>query len=81
MSGRSLKCAAAALFGALVTSAGAADFLPPAPSRQAPHTLPPRQSPPGPITASHNTAARGHVGWGTTFFLGPSTAFSTDPSG
>jgi hypothetical protein len=80
MSGRSLKCAAASLFGALVTSAGAADLLPPAASRHTPHTLPLRQSPPGSVTANHDTSARGDVGWGTTF-LGPSTAFSTDPSG
>jgi hypothetical protein len=80
MSGRRPKYATAALFGALVTSAGAADLLPPAPSRHAPHTLPLRQSPPGSITANHDTPARGGVGWGTTY-LGPSTTFSTDPSG
>src|SRR5271168_659880 len=49
MSGRRIKNAAAALLGALVTSAGAADLLPPTPSRHAPHTLPLRQSPPGSI--------------------------------
>jgi hypothetical protein len=80
MSGRRLKYAAGALFGALVTSAGAADLLPPAPSRHPPHTLPLRQSPPGSIMTNHATPARGDAGWGTAF-LGPSTTFSTDPSG
>ena len=72
--------AAVAIIAALGTPAGAADLLPPAPSRHAPHTLPLRQSHPGSITANHDTPARGDVGWGTTF-LGPSTSFSTDPSG
>jgi hypothetical protein len=63
MSGRRPKYATAVLFGALVTSAGAADLLPPAPSRHAPHTLPLRQSPLGSITANHDTPARGDVGW------------------
>jgi len=79
-SGTILWVAAVAIIAALGTPAGAADLLPPAPTRHAPHTLPLRQSPPGLITASHDTPARGDVGWGTTF-LGPSTAFSTDPSG
>jgi hypothetical protein len=80
MSGRRLKYAAAAPFGALVTSAGVADLPPPAPSRHPPHTLPLRQSPPGSIMTNHATPARGDAGWGTTF-LGPSTTFPTDPSG
>jgi hypothetical protein len=80
MPNRRLKYATATFFGALVTSAGAADLLPPAPSRQAPHTLPLRQAPPGSIPANHDAPERGDVGWGTTF-LGPSTTFSTDPSG
>jgi hypothetical protein len=80
MSGQRLKYATAALFGALVTSAGAADLLPPAPSRHAPHTLPLRQSPPGLIPTNRGAPARGDVRWGTPF-LGPSTTFSTDPSG
>jgi hypothetical protein len=80
MSGQRPKYAVALLFGALVTSAGAADLLPPVPSRHARHTLRLRQSPPGSITVNHDTPERGDVGWGTVF-LGPSTAFSTDPSG
>jgi hypothetical protein len=80
MSGRRLKYAAAALFGTLATSAGAADLLPPAPSRYAPHLLPLRQSAPGSITGNDDARGRGNVGWGTTF-LGPSVTFSTDPSG
>jgi len=72
--------AAVAIIAALGAPASAADLLPPEPSRHATHTLPIRQSPPGSITANHDTAGRGDVGWGTTFF-GPSTAFSTDPSG
>jgi hypothetical protein len=80
MSGRKQKYAAAALFGALVTPAGAADLLPPAPSRHAPHVLPLRQSAPGSITDNDDAPVRGNVGWGTTF-LGPSATFSTDPSG
>ena len=71
---------AAALLAALVTSAGAADLLPPAASRHAPHRLPLRQSPPGSTTDNRDTPARDNVSWGTTF-LGPSTTFSTDPSG
>jgi hypothetical protein len=80
MSGRRLKYAVAAFCGALVTSAGAADLLPPASSRQAPKTVPLHQSPPGSIIANHDTPERGAVGWGATF-LGPSTTFSTDASG
>jgi hypothetical protein len=45
---------AAALLAALVTSAGAADLLPPAASRHAAHRLPLR-SPPGSTTANHDT--------------------------
>ncbi len=67
-----------ALCAALATSAGAADLSPPASSRQAPKTVPLRQSAPGSI-GNHDTPDRG-VSWGTTF-LGPSTPFSTDPSG
>jgi hypothetical protein len=80
MSGRRLKYAVAALFGALVTPAGAADLLPPAPSRHAPHVPPLRQSAPGLVTGNDDAPIRGNVGWGTTF-LGPSATFSTDPSG
>jgi hypothetical protein len=80
MSGRRLTYAAAALFGALVTPAGAADLLPPAPSRHAPHVPPLRQSAPVSITGSDDAPVRGNLGWGTTF-LGPSATFSTDPSG
>jgi hypothetical protein len=72
--------AAVAIIAALGTPAGAADLLPPTSSRQAPNTVPLRQSPPGSIIANRETPTRGDVGWGTTF-LGPSTAFSTDPSG
>jgi hypothetical protein len=80
MSGRRLTYAAAALFGALVTPAGAADLLPPAPSRHAPHVPPLRQSAPVSITGNDDAPVRGNLGWGTTF-LGPTATFSTDPSG
>src|SRR5271170_4028553 len=79
-SGTILWVAAVAIIAALGTPAGAADLLPPAASRHAPHRLPLRQSPPGSTTATHDTPARGNVGWGTTS-LGPSATFSTDPSG
>jgi hypothetical protein len=74
-----LWVAAVATIATLGRPAGAADLLPPAPTRHAPHVLPLRQAAPGSMTGNDDAPVRNNVGWGTPF-LGPSATFSTDPS-